>query len=277
MPERLVVHYRNPGFEQAIAALGLDGPETLFRWSGGDLLGTRRHGSLVRAELQGLGRVYLKRYEYPRARPGEMLIGSIACREWRNSGRMARLGIPQPEVILAATRRNRWGVLGSCLLTREVPAAGSLADLLQQGAAGPLSGPGLAALVTELLALIRRMHAAGFCHWDLKPRNILVVEGRGGPVLMPIDSVNGRRIHGFNRRHCIRRDYRFLLADPRLGPLLARTMRTRSPREAGVNERAEVPKSSGQGAGARRKGASEVRVKFNHILKAAGIKQRRRS
>jgi tRNA A-37 threonylcarbamoyl transferase component Bud32 len=149
------------------------------------------------------------------------MIGSRAYREWANSVRLAKLGIAQPETITVATRLAGLGVSGSFLVTREVPAAVSLEDLLNDPD-NPPDDALLERLADKLAEMIRRMHGGGLCHWDLKLRNVIVSRRPDGQlVLVPIDAVNGRSIRPWNRRHCIRRDYRFLLRHPCMGPLIA--------------------------------------------------------
>ncbi len=226
----LKVHYCNPRFADAVARHGLDDAETVFNWRSGEWVGARLYGSLVRDTIDGIGPVYIKRYDYDRPILQYRLIGSRAYREWVNSQRLARLGVAQPETIIAATRMNARGVTGSYLMTCEVPDSISLEQWLDD-AERPPDGPALERLADGLLATIHRMHGGGLCHWDLKARNILVARPHNGMVLMPIDAVNGRRIRRWNRWHCVHRDYRFLLRHPRLGPVLA--ARRELPRPAG--------------------------------------------
>jgi hypothetical protein len=217
---RLEVHYRNPALADAIARHELDDADVVFGWSSGELIGARLYGSLLRDEIDGIGPTYLKRYDYDRPILQYRLIGSRAYREWFNSVRLAKLGVAQPETVVVATRIDGWGVSGSFLITRDVPSAMSLDQLLDD-AEDPPDDVLLDRLADALIAMIRRMHDGGICHWDLKLRNVLVCRQRDELTLVPIDAVNGRRIRVWNRRHCIRRDYRFLLRDPRLGPRIA--------------------------------------------------------
>ncbi|MBN1444233.1 MAG: hypothetical protein JXA90_16090 [Planctomycetes bacterium] len=217
MRERLVIHGRLARLDGPIESHRLDRPGTVFGWTGGDIVGTRSEGDIRRTELEGVGAVYMKRYVYRRLSVRELITGSVACREWRSSERMRRMGIAQPEILIAATQLGALGVRGSFIITLEMAGARSLAELLQDREA-PLSPQELDRLARALIGLIRTMHAHRFCHWDLKPRNILVVLGADPPALAPIDSVHGRSLHPFNRRHGEARDYRFLLEDPLIGP-----------------------------------------------------------
>ena len=216
----LKIHYRNATFADAIAAHRLDEAETVFGWTGGRNIGARRYGSLIRDTIEGIGSVYIKRYDYPWPIARYRLSGSRAYREWVNSVRMAQLGLDQPETIVAATRVSRLGVTGSFLMTREVPASRSLEEVLGD----PESPPDdelVDRLAAGLIDMIRKLHAGDLCHWDLKLRNVIVSQPGDGLVLIPIDAVNGRRMQIWNRWHRVRRDYRYLLRNERLGPRIA--------------------------------------------------------
>lgn len=198
----------------------------VFHGQEGRKIGSRRFGELRRWE-QGTEAWFIKRYVYPGVRIRESLIGSRSFREWKNLVRMKRIGLTQPEVILVATRRHKAGVTGSLIVTRAVPRAIDLERRLRAMEADP-DPETLERWAERLCRMIGRMHAAGFCHWDLKARNILVTNSEQSPDLVPIDSVNGRSIRWFNRRHCALRDYGFLLEDPLLGPFMAEALRSRA-------------------------------------------------
>ncbi len=221
----LTVHYMRNEPGRPLPAAWRRDKDAVFHWRGGRKIGSRRFGDLRRWE-HGTEAWFIKRYVYPSARIRETLIGSRSFREWKNLVRMKRIGLPQPEVILVATRRQKVGVTGSIIVTRAVSRSTDLERQLR----GMDSDPDpayLERLAEGLCRMIGRMHAAGFCHWDLKARNILVTTSDGTLDLVPIDSVNGRSIHWYNRRHCALRDYGFLLEDPLLGPFMAKALRSR--------------------------------------------------
>jgi serine/threonine protein kinase len=220
MANVLTVHYRNPNYASFIAAYQLDDMNTVFKWSHGEVVRKRAFRWLVRDYLDGLGHFYIKRYDYPKANMRYNFVGSNALREWTNSKRMQQLGIPQPDIVVVATRKNFWGVTGSFIITREVAAARSLDKLLED----PIDRPEdemLDMLATSLVNMIRQMHSGGFSHRDLKARNLLISQFGTQLKLIPIDSLNGRSLNLLTRRRCIRRDYRFLLNDAHLGQLIA--------------------------------------------------------
>jgi 3-deoxy-D-manno-octulosonic acid kinase len=89
--------------------------------------------------------------------------------EFRVLERLAAAGLPVPAPLAGAIRRRGLLYSGS-LLTRRIPAAAPLADLIA-GHAGD------AALWSRVGRCVRRFHDAGLVHADLNARNILVDDG----------------------------------------------------------------------------------------------------
>lgn len=86
--------------------------------------------------------------------------------EFRVLERLAAAGLPVPEPLAAGVRRRFLFYTGG-LLTRRIPGARPLADLLHERATD-------AAAWARVGACIRRFHDAGLVHADLNARNILV-------------------------------------------------------------------------------------------------------
>jgi len=103
-------------------------------------------------------------------------------REWHLLAELHALGLPVPRPVAARVVRSGFGYRGD-LITRRIPAARSLAELLARGGAPPWRDTG---------ACIRRFHAAGVWHADLNAHNILV--DRDGAVwLLDFDRGERRR------------------------------------------------------------------------------------
>jgi len=85
-------------------------------------------------------------------------------REWQLLSELHALGLPVPRPVAARVTRAFLGYRGD-LITRRIPAARSLAELIRDRAGIPWR---------EIGACIRRFHAAGVWHADLNAHNILV-------------------------------------------------------------------------------------------------------
>ena len=114
------------------------------------------HGGLLR-RLTG------RRYADP-ARP---------FRELAFQERLARSGVPTVEVLAARARRAPLGGWWLELVTRRVPRAVDGGEALERVRAGELDEAQRRALFRATGELARRLHALGFLHADLQPRNLL--------------------------------------------------------------------------------------------------------
>ena len=216
----LKIDYINPAYQPALQQAGVLNDGAILAWNHGRCISKRGRGDLFRANLDSIGPVYIKRYIPQKERFLRTFRTSQALLEYRNSAAMATLGIPQAEPVLAAAVSNRLGMTACGIyIMREVENAVSLDNILEQMQDAP-DHTLLKAIVQELITLVDRMHRGNFCHWDLKPRNLLVTQQSDGPVLIPIDSRSGRRMNILTRRACIARDYRFLICEPLLRAFL---------------------------------------------------------
>src|SRR5262249_12216626 len=122
------------------------------------------HRGVRRVTLGGLD-VHVKHYGEGL---GRWLRGPRARHEYEITREVGRRGVPTLEALA-------WGegAAGSCLVTRTLPDAEALSDVL----ARPLT-PRLRWAIAEALgAFLARAHRAGVRHDDLHPGNVLVVFG----------------------------------------------------------------------------------------------------
>lgn len=98
--------------------------------------------------------------------------------EWHLLAELHALGLPVPRPVAARVMRSGIGYRGD-LITRRVPDARSLAELLAAGNTVAIPWPAIG-------ACIRRFHEAGVWHADLNAHNILV-DGTGGVWLIDFD------------------------------------------------------------------------------------------
>ena len=173
----------------------------------------RKLTTMFRSYIDGIGYTYIKKYT--KEKPSAIIKGSSAKREFYNSTILNKIGIRQPEIICVATKYNGFMPIRSFIITKEVKHADSLWNILEN-AKKRNNDNGIKELALALKVEISGMHANNFCHWDLKPRNILIVRNTDGTHFIPIDSRNGRIIRPYNRVFCIRRDCSFLLKEPLL-------------------------------------------------------------
>ena len=216
----LKLEYINPDYRQALEKAGVLNEQAILNWDRGTRFVAKEWTDVFRCTIDGLGNVYVKRY-FP---PKNKLLGAFrtnnAVREYRSSAAMERIGIPQAEPVLAAAVYGGFGrVKCGIFIMREVENAVSLDKILEQ-CQDKADGKLLKPIADELIRLLAVMHSAGFCHWDFKPRNLLVIQQPNGVIIAPIDSRSGKRMCFLTRQACIKRDYKFLLAEPLLKPLI---------------------------------------------------------
>lgn len=142
-------------------------PLAALEWGGERLLVRRfTHGGLARWLT---GRRYLRA-----ARPFEELLLSEALR--------AR-GVATPEVVAARARPMLPFGWRLDLVTRRVPGAVDLGEVLARARRGDVRAPELRRALAAAGRAVRALHAAGLEHADLNANNLLVpVAGEGGPA-----------------------------------------------------------------------------------------------
>jgi serine/threonine protein kinase len=219
--------YINPTVRAALEGAGVLTERAIVEWDRGERIVRKNWADAFRCAIDGIGTVYVKRYFPQRNRLLGLFRQNLAIREYTCSATLQRLGVPQAEPILAAAVKDCFGLV-SCgvYMMREVANAVSLDVLLERMKTSPDRGL-LAAIADELVRLLEAMHCGGFCHWDFKPRNLLVSQEGGSVVITPIDSRSGRMMTVFTRRACVRRDYRFLQREPLLRPFLEQPFTSR--------------------------------------------------
>lgn len=227
----LEVVYINLNYEESLKRAGVLSEDAIWRWDRGRQIVKKNWADVFRWTSEGLGTVYVKRYFRQRNRLLGAFRRSLAVRELEGCLALQRLGIPQPEPVLTVVIKNKVGLaLCGLYMIREVEGAISLDRILEQMRGKP-DKERLEGIVRELVRLLQVMHQGNFFHWDFKPRNLLVAQKNGAPVITPIDPRSGKKIALFRRRHCIERDWRFLLREPLLRPLLETLYKNESARK----------------------------------------------
>ncbi len=215
----LTLKHLNPSYLQALKQAGLTDADKLLGWNQGERLVKKQTSSLFRCAVKDIGYVYLKIYLPDHKKTAHFLRTNYALREYRNSMIMASLGIEQPESLMVGVVRDRlFRVKCGVYITREVEGAVSLDKILRQKHAFSLYS--LDVIVDAVIRTLQILHSNNYCHWDFKPRNILVAAGSQGARIIPIDSRSLSKMYFFNRKAYMHRDYKYLLREPLLQPFL---------------------------------------------------------
>lgn len=167
---------------------------------------------------------FVKRYQTRGKHARKGLGRSRALAEYRNLAYFERKQIPVPRIVAWGSQRSLGLVRRGAIVTEGIPGAVDLQTLA-------LAKPELfrdRAWVTHLLRAVaeyvRRIHADGFIHQDLKWRNILVVPEKT-PKVYFIDCPSGGRTLCFWRKRLLVKDLANL--DRLAAQYLSRTMRLR--------------------------------------------------
>ena len=152
---------------------------------------------------------YIKKYKSPGKKIFRYFFKSKAQKEYANQLYFQSIGIDTPEIVVF--REQGWWRRKAVLVTREVPRATTLLDILSaQPAPGSAATAGL---LEKLSAILRKLHDAGFIHNDLRMRNVMVQDNR----LLLFDCPNGmvlRHVPVFSQRRKIK-DLALLFEDAR--------------------------------------------------------------
>jgi tRNA A-37 threonylcarbamoyl transferase component Bud32 len=157
-------------------------PDALLTAEGSQLIkaSSSRDTALVPAEAGAPGtRLVVKRYR-PKARLcgqlGDILARDRALNSWRSALRLGRRGIPIPFPVCYMVAGSDWHK-EQVLIAEDVSGAVTLYDWLTADDmsnwrnASPAARVGL---ISRVATLIRGLHASGYYHADLRPKNILI-------------------------------------------------------------------------------------------------------
>ena len=164
----------------------------------------------------GLGATYyIKVFAGRKSRLRHLLGVSRYQRELGNLAYFRSLGLHTPDLV-AAGYRTRAGLLqDAVLVTREVGAATDLLDLVRSDRFYARGRQGARRLLAQLAAATRTLHADGFYHQDLKPRNVLVSAEGDEPRLYFFDCPRGHRPYRFRFRRCMAKELAHIERDLR--------------------------------------------------------------
>lgn len=185
-----------PSLHEALVAAGFTNYRAFVGSAQGEVVhesGTTRTRRIVLNQASRADSFYLKVYRRGgRTWPAR----DKARREAMNYAVLRdRCDVRVPEVIAFGSRRRFGRLMDGFILTRAVPKGLSLDRLAAALWPTPPATPtdGLRRhLLKYTAAMVRRMHAAGYCHIDLQWRNLLVCDdGSDTPDVYAIDSSRG--------------------------------------------------------------------------------------
>ena len=163
----------------------------------------RRSGT-ARLDLQH--NYYVKTFAGRGSRIKDWLHISRYRREVRNLELFDAIGLRTPQVV-ARGHDYRAGLLQRAMLvTAEVADAVDLEELIRQKILYQHGVPGARHILAQIAIAARKLHARGFYHKDLKPRNILVQKAGREPRLFFFDCPSGHHPPRFMLRRGIVRD-----------------------------------------------------------------------
>ncbi|MCP3669572.1 MAG: hypothetical protein GY814_03925 [Gammaproteobacteria bacterium] len=179
-------------WQERLAAIGISEKLPWSRLELGQRVSGSPHSSCFRIQLDDGEVVYFKRYVYPPRRWFEFVLrpGKAAVEAWAYAT-LQQLGIPTLEVLAFGEQRFFGTLAASFILTREVPNS---EDLSRYGPEVWYHLPPderrrvYREVVNKLVEQVRKAHAAGFFHHDLKWRNILLQQDGAGVTPVWIDA-----------------------------------------------------------------------------------------
>ena len=185
----------DPSLNGGVAARHFASLDAVFALSG-ELVASAPMSHVIRVELEGK-RYYVKRYVGNGTRLvrrwfglRQWLVPPRVRAEWRNLERFAAWGIPTAHLAAYGLERRWGGFRRGAVITEEVRDTDDLATLAANADPRLHDGAWVRAVVDQVAAATRTLHAEGFVHNDLKWRNLLVTRG-DAPSVHFIDCPNG--------------------------------------------------------------------------------------
>jgi len=163
----------------------------------------RRSGVAVLAQQNNY---YVKTFAGRGSRIKDWLHISRYRREVRNLAFFASLGLRTPKVVATGHEYRACVLRRAVLVTAEVTDAVDLEELLRKNELYQQGAAAARRILTQVALAARKLHASGFYHKDLKPRNILVRTSGSAAELFFFDCPSGHRPPRFLLRRGVVRD-----------------------------------------------------------------------
>ena len=187
----------NPSAEEKLRNAGFSTCAAFLDLPGGEAVAKSRTTSTVRAQGEGLGAFYLKRYRFPTLadRVRGLFRGTLfgrckAEREYENLLRLTGNGLAAPEPIAWGARR------AGLLLGEAFLAASAIPDAERADAflarTPPLPRRERTTAIRAAAAGIAALHKAGYTDGSMALRNLLVARDGTGFKVFKVDCAKGR-------------------------------------------------------------------------------------
>ena len=193
----------DPDWVQKLVPLMLDDANAWSRFSDGEVASASKSTNCFRVTLAGGEQVYFKRYVYSSRRLRSFWLPSKTVVEGWGVTQMAKLGCRTPELLALGETRILGSIRAAFLVTRGIDNAVSLAALAAQHSNDGEAdvqwwNQQIKSISADLIPQLRAMHGAGFYHYDLKWRNLLIEQRSAGCHVYLIDCPRARR-HRYRR------------------------------------------------------------------------------
>jgi hypothetical protein len=176
---------------------------------------------VTRDSVSGVSRLclaatyYVKVFAGRKSRLRQLLGISRYQRELNNLAYFRSLGLRTPDLV-ACGHRTRGGLLhDAVLVTREVGAATDLLELVRSDRFYARGRQAARLILAQLAEATRKLHADGFYHQDLKPRNVLLSAVDEEPQLYFFDCPRGHRPARFRFQRCMAKELAHIERDLR--------------------------------------------------------------
>jgi len=195
------------GWQQALDATGIAEGDNWARLCPGEFIsGGSSVTNCYRVKLNNGETVYFKRYVYNKPRIQFWMMPSKAAIEVFSYDFMQRHGMQVPEVVAYGEQRHRGTLFAAFIVTKEIPDTVNLVQFARDQwfhSSEPEKTATYQQIAHRLCQQVKKMHATGFFHHDLKWKNILLQHDENGWQPIWIDSPRGAKVHLRKRRSII--------------------------------------------------------------------------
>jgi len=212
------------GWQEALEETGIAAGDNWARLCPGEFVsGGSSITNCYRIQLSNGETVYFKRYVYNRPRIQFWMMPTKAAVEVFSYNFMRRHGMEVPDVVAYGEQRFRGTLFAAFIVTKEIPDTVNLMQFARDqwfNMAEPERSATYQQIADRLCVQVKKMHALGFFHHDLKWKNVLLRQDEDGWHPIWIDSPRGALV-------CLRKRRSVIIELGRLGRLAAYYLSTK--------------------------------------------------